>query len=243
VEEPVPLSQIEATLRAKRLTTRPVGPEPAQRGRPPAKREQVLAMIRKMAAQDCGGKWDGPAAWPPIFDALCSAGFAESTIRGTLRWSKIKPTPRGRPTHIYPPGMEPAPPSSDPLVPAEQVAVVEQGAERLAEGLGVPVADVVPPEDDGGGPTAEEVTRALSRTVKMEDVLQQMFPADGSGPYRPELLAQRIGLVSGLRPSTRETLVGHGVSTVGDALSKGPWLDELVGSQQAERLRRYGRGE
>jgi hypothetical protein len=239
VAEPVPLSQIEATLRAKRLTTRPVGPEPAQRGRPPRKREQVLATIRKMAAEDCGGKWDGPAAWPPIFDALCSAGFAESTIRGTLRWSKIKPTPRGRPTHIYPPGMEPAPPSSDPLVPAEQVAVVEQGAERLAEGLGVPVADVVPPAPTGGSwcDEAPDYTHEKMRVVAMEVL------TDPLAGCRPELLAQRIGLVSGLRPSTRETLVGHGVSTVGDALSKGPWLDELVGSQQAERLRRYGRGE
>jgi hypothetical protein len=184
-------------------------------------------MIRKMAAQDCGGKWDGPAAWPPIFDALCSAGFAESTIRGTLRWSKIKPTPRGRPTHIYPPGMEPPPPVSDPLVPAEQVAVVEQGAERLAEGLGVPVSEVVPPADD-------EATTERRRNDDCQDPL---------AGCRPELLAQKVGLVSGLRPSTRETLVGHGVSTVGDALGKGPWLDELVGSQQSERLRRYGRGE
>jgi hypothetical protein len=108
-------------------------------------------------------------------------------------------------------------------IPKELVPTVERGVVALADELGVEIAEVLPVNAERAEPMAE--------------------PEEKPAETIPELVATRIGLVSGLRQSTRETLAGHSIGTVAEALEQGRWLDELIGSQQAERLRRYARGE
>jgi hypothetical protein len=220
MKKPRPLEEIEATLRQHRLRKPAKTPEPRGEGKPPVEREKVIEVIRTEAAKLCGGRWDRPVEWQPIRAVLIEAGFGERAIRNGRRAAGWVLHPRVGRRMLYPADQRPS--DAPVVVPAELVETVERGAVAIADELGVDVAEVVP---------------------EPQAPVMQPQPSEPEPPPNPRLLAVPIRLVVGIRPVTRETLAGHRIGTVGEALERGAWLDELVGSQQAERIRRYARGE
>lgn len=223
------LTQIESQLRTLRI--RPlsrVALQPARRGRPGTKRRALVDRIVELATADLGHTWDRPVHWRPIREVLAREGYPIETIRRAIRnagielWPRRKCNPDAR--MAYPPGLElppdPAPDSrraEQSAVSIEQAQAVERGVDALGDALGLP---------------GEEVATIVQDAAKLVEQV-----------YLPERLEVRIGLVQGLRHSTRETLAGHKVRTVSDAIDLGDWLDKLVSADQACRLRKFARGE
>jgi hypothetical protein len=84
------------------------------------------------------------------------------------------------------------------------------------------------------------------RDPKPPEALPPADATEASAPdpaYVDERLATNLGLVGGLRWSTKETLARHRLGKVRDAVTLGQRLDEAIGPQQAERIRQYARGE
>jgi hypothetical protein len=224
------LSEVEAQLRSLRL--RPMlraAPKPNKVGRPGTKLRAMIERVIELATADLGHTWDRPVHWRPIRDALNREGYNVTMIRRGLRSAGIVVWPRKGDKDpdsrvVYPPDAD-VPPDPTPNsrraalaeVSIEQAEVVERGVDALGDALGIPSEEVA---------TIVEETAQLATTV-----------------YQPERLGVRIGLVQGLRHSTRETLAGHRVRTVSDAIDLGDWLDKLVSPDQGNRLRKFARGE
>jgi hypothetical protein len=142
---------------------------------------------------------------------------------GISLWPK-RPAAHDHVRLVYPPGAiippDPAPEArreQQAPVSLEQAEAVERGVDALSDALGLPPTEVA---------TIVHESAELVQPV-----------------YLSERVAVRIGLVQGLRHSTREALAGHRARTVQDAIDLGEWLDGIVGADQANRLRKFARGE
>lgn len=219
------LSEIERQLRDLKATPRKAKPRhKGGKGRKPSRSTSCAKAIADMASRHLNRTWDGPVPWGPIRRQLEADGWARDTILRARKAAGITLWPSRRARLAYPPGQEPGPDpvaaeptprEADPAVP--DPAAVELGVEALADGLGASVAEV-----------------AQAVTTSAESVAPE--------PYLSERLEHELGAVSGLRRSTRETLAGHKARTVADALGLEGWLDEVIGREQASRIRFYARG-